>query len=349
MKSAPPTVPGMPSANSSPESPRDTAARASLPMCAAAPAVTPLVVQATRRNPAPSLTTTPRMPPSPTRRFDPAPTTVTGSRCAAAARTTAASSSADAGCASTSAGPPIRNDVWRASGSRHRTRVPSVVTSASYVAAASSPIVRRSVQLAGRSPAPQEGEQFVGGAMDVAGAERHHEIALLHDVEQGLGQRNPLGNVADVQVPPLLERLVEGVAGDALQAILAGSVDVRQQHHRGVVEGREELLKEITRPRVAVGLERHDEAAVEPGARRTERGADLLGVMPVVVDEQHALLVAAHLEAPVHAAELFQRVGDDAPRDVELVGHRERGERVEGVVRARDLQAHGAELLIAPP
>src|SRR5207245_1978314 len=77
MNSAPPTVPGMPSACSRPASPLLAAVRARRPRFAPAPARTSAPpspsCQSTRANPRPSFTTTPRTPPSPTSTFEPPP------------------------------------------------------------------------------------------------------------------------------------------------------------------------------------------------------------------------------------------------------------------------------------
>ena len=80
----------------------------------------------------------------------------------------------------------------------------------------------------------------------------------------------------------------------------------------GVVEGVEEVVEEVARARVAMRLERDDQAAAEALACRAQRGADLRRVMAVVVDHQDAALLAAHLEAAMDAAELLERVRGDA-------------------------------------
>ena len=96
-------------------------------------------------------------------------------------------------------------------------------------------------------------------------------------------------------------------------------------------------------------LERDDQAAVEAFAGRAQRGADLLGVVAVVVDHQDAAFLAPHLEAAIDAAELLEGVRGETPRDAEVVGHRDGGERVERVMTSRHAQPHRAQPLPDPP
>ena len=103
------------------------------------------------------------------------------------------------------------------------------------------------------------------------------------------------------------------------------------------------------RAAVAVRLKDDHEAAREALARGAQRGADLLRMVAVVVDDENPLLVALHLEAAVDAAELLERVRRDAERDLEVVGHRERGKRVERVVPSRHAEPDLAEAALRAP
>src|SRR5579875_3707360 len=315
----------MPSAYSSPASPRASAARASRPSCTAAPArattTSPSASQATRRKTPVSFTTTPGMPPP--------PSTVSGSACAVAVRTTSASSAAVPTCTSRSAGPPMRNEVWRASGSARRARAPSAATSARSPSAgaqrgrsaswACTRMASGSVDARERRAAAQQREELVGRAGDVARPEREHEVARVHHLEQRLGERRAGRDEADVEVAAAPQRLIERLARHALDPVFARGVDLGEQQHVRVVEGVEELGEEILGARVAMRLEGDDQPAREALARRAQRRADLGRVVPVVVDHEHLLLLAPHLEAAVHAAERRERPRADLEPDAELV------------------------------
>src|SRR5205085_149543 len=243
MKSAPPTVPGMPSAYSRPANPRATASRASRPSWTAAPARTEAPPSrgshSTRRNSRPSFTTSPRMPPSPMRMFEPPPSRTIRVSASAARRRTWPSSSSVSGIVRTSAGPPMRNDVWRASGSAGRALPPRRARSASRRAGAT----RSGILMDGgdRGPRAEETEELVARAVDIAGAQSEDEITRTDHVEQRLGDPIACADVADVEVTAPAECLVERVRRYAVAPLLAGSVDVGQDDRVRVVEGFEEL------------------------------------------------------------------------------------------------------------
>src|SRR4051812_50172064 len=94
---------------------------------------------------------------------------------------------------------------------------------------------------------------------------------------------------------------------------------------------------------VAGRLEEDVDAAetAQPGA--VERGADLGGVMAVVVDDGDALLLAADLETAIDTAERGERLADDVGLDLEFHGDRDGGHRVQDVVAAGDAEVEAAE------
>src|SRR5262249_60505699 len=114
-------------------------------------------------------------------------------------------------------------------------------------------------------------------------------------------------------------------------------------------ERRQELLPEMLRPRVAMGLEDRDDPAIEPGLGGGQGGTDLRGMMTVVVHHEHALGLALDLEAALHAREAGQRLLDLSERHLEVEADAHRGERVEHVVAASDLDAPLAPALSPPP
>src|SRR5262245_51490566 len=320
MNNAPPTVPGIPSANSRPQSPRATAARARRPSWTAAPAHTAAPSSRTSQSicakPRPSFTTTPDMPPSPTSMFEPPPSNVTRAPCSRAVRSTRASSSALSGTTSRSAGPPMRNEVWRARGSCARARRPSALRRLATSTVGRSAFT--SVEMQHLGAGPEKRQELVARAVDVARPEGEHEVPRADDAEQRLGQALAGRHVAHVEVATPLERLVESLGRDALDVRLARRVDVREQEDVRVVERFQKLAEQILRPAVAVRLEGDHQAACEALAGGAQRGPDLLGVVPVVVDYQDIPLLALHLEAAVDAAELRQGVAGDGEWALQL-------------------------------
>ena len=145
------------------------------------------------------------------------------------------------------------------------------------------------------------------------------------------------------------ERVEECLARHAVEAGLTGGVDVGQEHDVGVVERFQEVAEEIPRARVAVGLERDDQPSREPLARGVQRGADLFGMMAVVVDHEHPTLLALHLEAAMDAAELLESAAGTAEGDLELRRRRERRQGVERVMPSGHVQPHRPDLPSVAP
>jgi len=118
MNTAPPSEPGMPWANSSPESPASAANTASLASEMPAPALTrPPGSSSAPERASPILTTTASSPSSATRRFVPLPMSSTGTPLSCSRRSSAAASVPEAGQAISRAGPPMRKEQWALIGS----------------------------------------------------------------------------------------------------------------------------------------------------------------------------------------------------------------------------------------
>ena len=116
MRTAPPTVPGMLTPNSSPVSPQAGVFAAAEGSRAPPPQTTRFPSRSIRvRSPA-SFSTSPRNPSSETSRFEPEPTTPIASPSASAQASSSTISAAEVGLAKKSAGPPIRMVVSFASG-----------------------------------------------------------------------------------------------------------------------------------------------------------------------------------------------------------------------------------------
>ena len=85
-------------------------------------------------------------------------------------------------------------------------------------------------------------------------------------------------------------------------------------------------------------LEQHVDAPEPAQAGSIESSANFCGVMSVIVHNGDSALLAAHLKAPVDAAEGGETFADDVGLDFEFHGDGDRGHGVEHVVAARDAQ-----------
>ena len=163
-------------------------------------------------------------------------------------------------------------------------------------------------------------------------------------------QREP-GRVVELGRPPaphtgrhVVEHELPGHAGPWR---IPASDDVG---HDGCVRDAErvaELTREMPGALVDVRLVDGEQAPLRDRPRRLERGRDLRGVVPVVVEDPDAALVADELEAPVDPGEARERslcVPALDPRELEGC---ERRRSVAPVVGARDAQL-ALERLRAP-
>ena len=92
-----------------------------------------------------------------------------------------------------------------------------------------------------------------------------------------------------------------------------------------------------------MGLEDEHEPRRPARTRRIDDRGDLAGMVPVVVDDRHAVDNADDLEPAFGAAELDEGLGDARERHLDVEPHADRRERVQHVVPARHRQAERAE------
>src|SRR5262245_15725524 len=125
-------------------------------------------------------------------------------------------SSRSCGWTKMSAGPPMRSDVWKLSGSLNRTS-PRI-----------SPSIGASFCL---RPGLEATEQFGTELRDVAGAQRDDQVPGTADVDDVLDDARPvLAEVRHVAVTVGADRVGQLRGADPLDGGLAGRVDVH--HHQ---------------------------------------------------------------------------------------------------------------------
>ena len=154
----------------------------------------------------------------------------------------------------------------------------------------------------------QTGEHLGAQRAHITGSQGEHEIPGARGFAQKVDDGRAIGaHVAHVAM---------AVGGDALGEVarvhprdggFPRPVDVHHDEHVGLVERGQEVLPEVLRAAVAMRLEHRDHAPVVPRLGGGEGGADLGGMVPVVVHHEDAAGFPADLEAALHAAEAGER------------------------------------------
>ena len=129
----------------------------------------------------------------------------------------------------------------------------------------------------------------------------------------GISERGGICRVG----PALIEALGKALAGDAVDGSFAGGIDIEHRDGVGGGEGRSELIEEQLRAGIAVRLEDDMNAAKTALASGGEGGADLGGMVAVVVDNGDAVHAALELKAAVDPVVFCQAIPDFFDRDVE--------------------------------
>ncbi len=137
---------------------------------------------------------------------------------------------------------------------------------------------------------------------DVAGAEKHDIIAGRNDFADHRRQHFGRGKAEGPAVAVRLDRPDQRVAIDALDLLLAGGVDIGDDHGVRVIEAGGELIEQRLQPGEAMRLHHRDDLALGRGARRAQHRRDLHRMMRIVVEDRDAVPLAGLGEAPLDAA-----------------------------------------------
>ena len=154
----------------------------------------------------------------------------------------------------------------------------------------------------------------------------------------------------DPGVAGATDALVDGPAGEAIRAGLAGAVDLGDEDHLGLIEHREKFRQQGPGAAVAVGLEGHHQAAVGKGLGQAgQGGANLRGVMAVIVHHQDAPGFALDLAAAVDLAQVGEALLPGRELQAQEAPHGAGGHGVQDVMGPRQGQGDGPQGLAPAP
>ena len=174
---------------------------------------------------------------------------------------------------------------------------------------------------------------------DVAGTERHDDVAGRGALDEVPGHRGP-GRLEHDLLGGQRHVRRHGLPAGTRDRRLAGGEHLQDDHLVGQPEGGSELLDEHGRAVVVVRLERHDQAPLPDDVARGPQGrVDLRRMVRVVVEHPDLADLALEVEAPAGAAERLEPGAQVRRGVVQPEPRHERRQGVQRVVLARDLAA----------
>src|SRR5712692_5398575 len=152
-------------------------------------------------------------------------------------------------------------------------------------------------------------EQLVSRSMNVAGAERENEVARPGDFLQPCSRAREPADIFDVVVAESLDLFGQRAAGYSFNRILARGVNICDKQNVSAVKRASELILQVASATVSMWLKQGNNPPAA-GPRRSESSLDLRRMMAVIVDDQHAVLLAFDLEPALGPAKLGKHPGD---------------------------------------
>src|SRR6267154_1986911 len=144
----------------------------------------------------------------------------------------------------------------------------------------------------------QQNHEFVAGAADIAGSDGQDGVQGVGLAQKELDAFLHGPKIENVFMAGFANGVGQSLAGYPGDGRLAGGVNVGDNQNVGLVERAREFIPEMLRAGIAVRLEEHQEAIELADARGFQGGANLRGMMAVVVDHGNVVDRAFNVEAP---------------------------------------------------
>src|SRR5581483_7433669 len=136
-------------------------------------------------------------------------------------------------------------------------------------------------------------QQLFAGLPDVARAHGDDQTFRLRHARDGLRRVVDGGNVFGGAVAKGADLFGDAFAAYALDGLLRRRINIQHVDHVGQMKRAAEVVEQMLGAGVAVRLENRDHAMEVALAGGGERGADLGGVVAVIVDDRDAVHFAA--------------------------------------------------------
>src|SRR5215831_10168054 len=193
-------------------------------------------------------------------------------------------------------------------------------------------------------PSPQFLQNPVARLSHVSRAQGQNEIAIGRGAGHGVHPTTQRAHILHTAMAELANPIDEGFRGHPFDRLLRRRIDIHHEETVCLVKGARELIHQVKRPRVAMWLKQHVDAAEPAQAGSIERSPDLSRMMAVIVHHGDAAFLAAQLKAPVDPAEDGEAFADRVRIHLELHRNRDGRRRVEYVVPAGDREMEASEI-----
>src|SRR5438132_89495 len=107
-------------------------------------------------------------------------------------------------------------------------------------------------------------------------------------------------------------------AGHAWDGRFAGRIDIEQHEDVRLIERAAEFIPKVLGAGVAMRLEEHQQSIELAAASRLKRGANLGGVMAVVVHDGDVVNHALDVKAAAYAGKFSEAFADQVSRNVQI-------------------------------
>ena len=152
--------------------------------------------------------------------------------------------------------------------------------------------------------------------INVARAQRHHNIAGTRDVHEAICNVLHFGDVDDVPMSVRANRRRQFFACDVRNLRLARAVDRRDNQHICLIERTAEFVCQIAHALMTMRLEDTDETAFVTLARAVQRRFQLRRIVRVIVHDDNVICLPKHLKPAMHPLKRFKTLPNLLKPDV---------------------------------
>src|SRR5260370_1436114 len=217
--------------------------------------------------------------------------------------------------------------------------------SSTWISARLATILGSLMRMRRRMLRSQQDHEFITRPADVARADGKNSIPRTRLFQQVLDAILHRVKIVDVLVTRLAYGARKRFAGHTRDGRFAGRIDIEKREDIRLIERAAEFVPEMLGAGVTMGLKKHQQAIELAAAGRFKRGANLDGVMAVVIDHDDVIHYALDVKTAAHTGKLEEAFADQVYRNTQVQRDCRRRRRIANIAHARGMrQAEQAEI-----